>query len=94
MFRRAAPSSSELLQVEETVRPDDFDANKVAEDLEGTCKSIDDMLPEGMDFEDLTAKDLEDMDIVFQCTSCDWWYEIAMKVTDDGECSDCTIYND
>ena len=72
------------------MRPDDFDANKLGEELEGTCESIFEMLPEGMNEDDLTQDDLEIIDnLVFQCTACGWWCGIDMMVNDENECGNC-----
>lgn len=69
---------------------------KVAETLEGSCKSLDDVLCDVFDYENgtLTSTDLpiellrELDDIVMECQSCSWWVE-ASEVDDDSVCEEC-----
>lgn len=74
------------------MRPKNFDANKLTEDLQGTCKTIDDNLPDGMEFTDLTSQDHVIIDTqVFCCEQCGWWCEISEQNKNDGDyiCDDC-----
>ena len=74
------------------MRPDDFDVQELINSLQGTCSSIDDHLPEGMNWEDLTNEDHEAIDNeIFLCAECGWWCEISEQVESDDEqyCRDC-----
>jgi hypothetical protein len=74
------------------MRPEDFDVQKLIEDLQGTCSSIDDHLPEGMNWENLTDEDHEAIDNeIFLCAECGWWCEACESNDKDGEivCDDC-----
>ena len=75
------------------MKPIDFDIEQLIQDLQGTCKSIPEFLPEGMDEEDLTEEDVAHIaNEIFLCATCGWWCEICQNVeSDDGElhCSDC-----
>lgn len=74
-------------------RPADFNPHKLAEALQGTCTTIDEHLPEGMDFIDLTSSDHDIIaNEVFHCEQCGWWCEQseAHENGDDGDiCTDC-----
>ncbi len=80
------------------MRPVDFDINSVIESLQGSCQSLDNALPEGMEYEDLSSEDFDSIDNeIFKCTTCDWWCEIADQFEDEnGEmvCSDCSDSDD
>lgn len=73
------------------MRPEWFDIAQVIGDLEGTTQSIDDCLPEGMIYEDLTAADHTAIDAaIFECEVCGWW----VSRDDESEhaadtCQDC-----
>lgn len=70
-------------------RTEDFNVQQLIESLKGTCKTIEEFLPEGMEREDLTAEDEEELDQeIFCCEQCSWWYEQAEN-TGDETCSDC-----
>jgi hypothetical protein len=67
--------------------------HRVAEDLIGTCKSLDQALEKEFgdeaQFDDVPLQMLELLDdIVLCCRTCDWWVE-ASEVDDDGDCEDC-----
>lgn len=76
------------------MRPKDFDVSKLIEDLQGTCSSIEDHLPEGMQWEDLTSGDHLNIDYeIFLCADCGWWCEVVeMREDTSGEnvCEDCS----
>lgn len=69
---------------------------QVAEILQGTCKSLDDVLCEVFEYESgtLTSTDLPIEllrsldDMVMECQCCNWWVE-ASEVDDDGACEEC-----
>lgn len=68
----------------------------VAETLQGTCRSLDDVLCEVFEVEKgrLTAADLpiellHELDgMVMECTVCNWWVE-ADEVDDESVCEEC-----
>lgn len=70
-------------------RVEGFSITELIEDLKGTCKTIEEFLPEGMGREDITEEELEELDQeIFNCETCNWWYEQAENV--EGEtCSNC-----
>jgi hypothetical protein len=66
---------------------------KVAEDLSGTCKSLDDVLQthfgedvEVTDFDILLLQELDDQ--VMECQGCNWWHE-THELDDNQLCDDC-----
>ena len=72
---------------------------RVAELIQGTCKSLDDVVREVFGDEDVTFTDLDlallqELDeMVLQCPGCDWWCEASEMApdedTDEDRCSDC-----
>jgi len=76
------------------MRPQDFDINKFVEDLQGTCQTLNDTLPEGMTDMDLTKEDHEYIDNeIFLCDQCGWWFEVCEATENDdysGWCESCT----
>lgn len=74
------------------MRPTDFDIQTVIDSVQGTCDTINDHLPEGMNDMDLTLEDHNSIDNqIFQCDECGWWYEQCQNAgdADDGKCEDC-----
>lgn len=75
------------------MRPADFNIDEVIKALQGTCTTIDDHLPEGMDWNDLTSEDHEAIDNeIFLCAECGWWCELceqAEDTDDEPKCTDC-----
>ncbi len=74
------------------MRSTDFDIHKVIESLQGTAQSIDDALPEGMEWADLIDEDHNAIDNeIFLCPDCGWWCETSESTDRDGEdvCQDC-----
>ena len=75
------------------MRPKDFNVNELIEALQGTCTSIEDHLPENMEFMELTNEDLDTIDNnIFECSCCNWWCEISEATENKhGEniCEDC-----
>jgi hypothetical protein len=48
--------------------------DEIASYLEGTCKDISDVLPEGIKLDDLTQDQLFELDSkVLLCDVCGWW---------------------
>jgi len=75
------------------MRPEDFDIDQLISDLSGTCSTIEEHLPEGMEEDDLTPEDYSAIDDqIFKCATCSWWCEIQEAVDDHGEdvCQDCS----
>lgn len=71
------------------MRPADFDVQELIDSLQGTCQSIVDFLPEGMDDNDLTSEDHDEIDNqIFLCNQCGWWCE-SCEQNDNGSCNDC-----
>lgn len=71
------------------MRPENFDVQKLVEDLQGTCKQLEEALPEEMELNDLTEEDHEFIDNeIFLCETCGWWCEISEQ-TMEGSCRDC-----
>lgn len=53
------------------MRPADFDIHRLIHDLQGTCTTIEDHLPEGMNWEDLIDDDHNTIDNeIFLCSEC------------------------
>lgn len=76
------------------MRAETFDINELIEALRGTCSNIEDHLPEGMHWHDLTTQDHNSIDAeIFLCDTCGWWCEALECNTDpeDGQyiCDDC-----
>ena len=66
---------------------------KVAEDIMGTCKNLDDFLEEefgeGISTTDIDIELLRALDdITMECQGCQWWCEVG-ELNDDQFCSDC-----
>lgn len=60
------------------MRPENFNIDDVIESLRGTPNSIDDVLPEGMVYENLTQVDHDAIDAeIFECSGCTWWYDVS-----------------
>lgn len=69
-----------------TIEDKQLRGQQVAEDLQGTCKSLYDVLTD--EEQDDEAIMLEIDQKVFLCPECDWWCERSEE-TDDGRCDDC-----
>lgn len=67
---------------------------RVAYNIMGTCKSLDDFLKEEFGDEDLSMTDFdvellrELDDITQECQDCGWWCETS-DLNEDQVCSDC-----
>jgi hypothetical protein len=71
----------------------DFDIQPLVDALLGTCDRIEDHLPEGMDWDDLTSSDHDAIDNqIFRCETCGWWCE-SSEEDDNGDCEDCKYDN-
>ena len=66
---------------------------QIAEDLQGTCRSMEDVLDwYGFEHTDLNAYDwLNLVKIVRNCDGCGWWYEVGEMKEKDHEffCQNC-----
>jgi hypothetical protein len=62
---------------------------EIAEELQGTCKTIDDILEaHGLDIGDLSLELAQDLDdITMMCETCGWWCEPFEMEGDT--CQDC-----
>jgi hypothetical protein len=78
------------------MRPENFDVQQLISELRGSVDSIDDRLPDGMGFEDLTTEDTQAIDSeIFCCEQCGWWCEVAdQSENNDAICVDCCEDND
>jgi hypothetical protein len=65
------------------------DIQKVAEELQGTCNTLDSVLEEyGLDVGELTLELCQDLDeITMMCDTCGWWCEPSEMEGDT--CEDC-----
>ena len=65
----------------------DSTLQQIAEDLQGTCRSISEIL----EWYELEESDMDQGDyiileeMVMLCDHCGWWYETGEVETDDGE---------
>jgi hypothetical protein len=75
------------------MRPKNFNVHDLISNLNGSCNTINEELPYGMDEEDLTEEDRAVInETIFECDTCGWWYDIEeMNESEGGEniCSDC-----
>ena len=72
------------------MRSENFDVHKLVEELQGTCHSISDFLPDEMNEMDLTTEDHEHIDNeIFLCETCGWWYEVCESGDCEGNCENC-----
>ncbi len=69
--------------------------------LQGTCISLEEACADlGFDREDLTMKELEELDnCLFECDNCGWWYDVGERSDvdcDENICLHCApeFYND
>lgn len=76
------------------MRPESFDVQELIDSLQGTCQTMNDALPEGMDDLDLTSEDHDSIsNQIFNCTECGWWYE-SYEEDDNGHCEGCSTIDD
>ncbi len=63
---------------------------EIAEDLRGTCKSLDEVLITfGLSFDGIPQELLGRLDDeVMECQVCGWWYE-THDLNDDQICNEC-----
>lgn len=63
------------------MRYKDFNLDKLIENLEGTCQTIDyvlGLLYENMEESDLTEEEIETLESnIFLCDCCGWWFEVG-----------------
>lgn len=67
-------------------------ADKAAEQLEGTCKSIDKLQDDEIDAARNDAVFCARLDeLIFECETCNWWCEISeMAEGKDWICDECS----
>lgn len=65
-------------------------AETLISDLQGTCKSLDDVLEDlGYDIGTVPFEVLQILDNnILRCECCEWWVEIS-ECNEEGVCSDC-----
>lgn len=61
-------------------------AEEIAEELNGSCKDLGDVLEPG-EIEDIALISLVE-DAIYQCDVCGWWVE-RDTIDGDGACEDC-----
>lgn len=68
---------------------------EIAEELQGTCDSLDDKLEErGVNIGSVPATLLQDLDMeVMLCSACGWWCE-PCELDEEGNCNDCSEEED
>ncbi len=64
--------------------------SEIAEELRGTCASLDTALKNhGLDFDSTPRRFLDMLDEeVMDCQQCGWWHE-SHELNDDQICNDC-----
>lgn len=74
------------------MRPADFNVQELISALQGTCTTIEEHLPEGMEWSDLTKDDHKAIDNeIFLCEQCGWWCENCEQSEDDETlCNECS----
>lgn len=66
-----------------------LDMNQICSDLEGTCKDINDVLPDGLTLEDLTPQQCAELDSnVLCCAACGWWVP-SDEIVENDICDEC-----
>ncbi len=63
---------------------------EIAEDLRGTCQSLNEVLEKhGLNFDNISLELLGKLDEeVMECQVCNWWYE-THEINDDQVCNEC-----
>lgn len=64
----------------------------LADNLRGTCNSLDEMLERLFDveFHELTNVEFDELDdLIFECHECGWWCDSGELSSIDDVCSDC-----
>lgn len=71
-------------------RPIDFNVEELIESLVGTCTTIEEHLPDGMEWSDLNSDDHQAIDLrIFLCDTCGWWCERDEEdPNNEGNCND------
>lgn len=69
--------------------------NDICDELQGSCKMLEDVVTSiGLDYDDLTVAELQEIDnCVACCDSCGWWFG-AEEVDGYGCCDDCQEEDD
>lgn len=80
------------------MKPENFDINNLINSLRNTATSIDEHLPDGMEYNDLKSEDHKAIDAeIFECDVCGWWYDISNLGDNGGHdtiCIDCCENDD
>lgn len=72
------------------MKTDDFNIDDLIESLRGTATMIDEHLPDGMNWEDLTMQDHNKIDDeIFCCELCGWWHETSQMSEEEQICQEC-----
>ena len=78
------------------IKPEGFDISEVVNSLQGTCKTLSQVLESLYEIDEaaLTEEDHGYIDNeIFQCNGCEWWYELSEQ-EDEGLCSSCYEYEE
>jgi len=78
------------------IKPEGFDIATVIETLQGSCKTIAQVLNDiyEIDEEVLTEEDLVDIGSeIFLCNDCGWWFDIS-EMEDESVCESCYEYRE
>ena len=78
------------------MKPDGFNIEEFIEYLQGSCKTIADACSDfGIEESDLTEEDHNEIDInIFNCDTCNWWYELGEMSADEENCTNCSLHGD
>lgn len=73
--------------------------HKIVESLEGTCKTMDQIIIQVTDNDGLTEEDITESQMtyidqtIFKCSDCGWWFEMAEETKSEHEdemgCREC-----
>lgn len=65
--------------------------NDICDELQGSCKMLEDVVTNmGLDYDDLTVAELQEIDnCVACCECCGWWFE-PCELDGWGNCEGCS----
>lgn len=80
------------------MRHPDFNIDTFIEGLQGTCDSmqeaLDKMYPDMYEDDILPSEQTHISHEIFNCDTCNWWYEISEQSTDGSNCCNCVDDDD
>lgn len=72
------------------MRAENFDIEIIIDSLRGTCNTLDETINSiypGMEYEDLTDEDHEEIDNnIFCCETCGWWTDVSEMSEENERC--------